>query len=101
MSWELILLLAALTYGSRAAALVLLPPVPERVRLVLDRMPSALFAGLAAHSIVQPGVGLVEMPILAATAGAVVAAPFRSLPICLLAGVGAYLLATISTAQHM
>ena len=92
MSWELILLLAAITYGSRAAALLLLPSLPHRLRVVLDRMPSALFAGLAAHSLVQPGLGLVEMPILAATAGAVVAAPLRSLPICLLSGVAAYLL---------
>ena len=92
MSWELILLLGAITYGSRAAALVLLPSLPHRTRVVLDRMPSALFAGLAVHSLVQPGVGLVEVPILAATAGAVVAAPLRSLPACLLAGVAAYLL---------
>ena len=91
MSWELIVLLGALTYASRASALVLLPSLPHGVRLVLDRVPAALFAGLATHSLVQPGVGLVEAPVLAATAGAVAVAPLRSLPLSLVAGVGAYL----------
>lgn len=90
MSWEFVLILAAITYGSRAAALVFLPSLPHRVRVVLDRMPSALFAGLAAHSLVVPGVGLVEAPILAATAGAIAVSPMRSLLICLVAGVAAY-----------
>lgn len=92
MTWELIAVLAALTYASRAAALVFLPPLPQRVRVVLDRMPAALFAGLAAHSLVEPGVGLAAGPIIAATAGAVAAAPFRSLLGCLVAGVAAYVL---------
>jgi len=90
VSWELIAVLAAITYGSRIAALVLLPSMPRDIRRVLDRMPPALFAGLAAHSLVIPGVGLVETPVLAATAGAIVVSPLRSLPICLLAGVAAY-----------
>lgn len=92
MSWELIAILGALTYASRAAALVFLPSLPEGVRLVLDRMPSALFAGLAVHSLVQPGVGLVGAPILTATAAAVAVAPLRSLLICLLVGVFGYVL---------
>lgn len=92
MTWELIVVLAVITYGSRVAALVLLPSLPDRVRVVLDRMPSALFAGLAAHSVIVPGVGLVEAPILAAAAGAIAVGPLRSLPICLVAGVVAYLL---------
>lgn len=90
MSWELIALLALITYGSRAAALVVLPSLPHEVRVVLDRMPAALFAGLAAHSLVVPGAGLVGAPILAAAAGAIVVAPLRSLPVCLVAGVAAY-----------
>lgn len=90
MSWELILVLGALTYASRAAALVLLPSLPTGVRQVLDRMPAGLFAGLAMHSLIQPGTGLADAPILAATAGAVAVAPFRSLPACLIAGVVGY-----------
>jgi len=92
MTWELIVVLGAITYGSRALALVLLPSLSHEVRVILDRMPAALFAGLAAHSLVVPGTGLVDAPIIAAAAGAVIAAPLRSLPICLVAGVAAYLL---------
>ncbi len=95
MTWELVLVLAAITYASRAAALVVLPSLPHAVRVVLDRMPSALFAGLAVHSLVVPGTGFVDAPTLAATAGAVAAAPLRSLPLCLVAGVGAYLAWTL------
>jgi branched-subunit amino acid transport protein len=92
MTWELVVVLALITYGSRASALVFLPSLPHDVRLVIDRLPSALFAALAAYSLVVPGVGLVDTSILAATAGAIVVAPARSLPICLAAGIAAYLL---------
>jgi branched-subunit amino acid transport protein len=87
---ELILVIAAITLVSRAAAVVLLPPLPERVRVILDRMPAALFAGLAAHSLVVPGAGLADGHTLAAALGALVAAPRRSLPLCLVAGVAGY-----------
>jgi branched-subunit amino acid transport protein len=90
MSWELLLVIAAITYASRAGALVLLPAPSARVRAVIDRIPPALFAGLAAHSLVEPGVGLADPATLAAAAGALVVAPLRSLPICLVAGVAAY-----------
>lgn len=90
MSWELVAVLGGLTYASRVAALVFLPSLPDRMRVVLDRMPAALFAGLAMHSLVRPGEGLEETSILAATAGAVAVAPFRSLLLCLVAGVAAY-----------
>jgi branched-subunit amino acid transport protein len=90
MSWELILILAAITYGSRAAALAFLPRLPNRVRLVIDRMPPALFAGLAVHSLVAPGGGLTDAATLAGAVAAVAVAPFRSLLICLIAGVAAY-----------
>lgn len=93
MSWELVLVLGALTYASRASALVLIPSLPLQVRVVLDRMPAALFAGLAAHALVEPGVGLVDAPILAATAAALVVTPLRSLLFCLLAGVAGYVVA--------
>ena len=91
MSWELILILAAITYGSRAAALVFLPRLPDRARAVIDRMPPALFAGLAVHSLVNPGGGLTDAATLAGAAAAVAVAPLRSLLVCLVAGVAAYL----------
>jgi branched-subunit amino acid transport protein len=90
MTWELILLIGTITFASRAAAVVLLPPLPPRVRDVLDRMPAALFAGLAAHSLVIPGAGLVDASVLAAAFGALLVAPRKSLPLCLVAGLAAY-----------
>jgi branched-subunit amino acid transport protein len=91
VNWQLILLLGVITYASRAAALVLLPSLPERVRDILDRMPTPIFAGLAVHSIVTAGGTLVDAPTLAGAAAAVLAAPLRSFPVCLLAGVAGYL----------
>lgn len=90
MSLELLVVLAALTYASRIAAIGLLPAPSTRVRHVIDRMPPALFAALAAHSLVEPGVGLAQPSMLAAAGGALVAAPLRSLPACLVAGVACY-----------
>jgi len=90
VTWELVLLLAAITYVSRAAAMLLLPPLPDRVRAVLDRMPPALFAGLAAQAVVVPGVGLGDSATIAGAIGALLVAPRRSLLACLVAGVVAY-----------
>lgn len=90
MTFELILVLAVLTYGSRALPLVALPPLPYRLRSVVDRVPPALFAGLAVNSLVLPGPGLAPGEVLAAALGALVVAPFRSLPVCLAAGLVAY-----------
>lgn len=90
MSWDLILVLAAITYGSRAAALLFLPRLPEGVRTVIDRMPPALFAGLAVHSLIAPGGTLADAATLAGAVAAVAVSPFRSLLICLVAGIAAY-----------
>lgn len=97
MSWGLIIVLAAITYASRASALVLLPSLPERVRNILDRMPAALFAGLAVHSMVIAGGTLVDAATLAGAAAAAVVAPFRSLPVCLVAGVVGYVVWSLVT----
>ena len=70
MTLELILALAVMTYASRALALAYLPPLPARVATILDRMPPALFAGLAAHALIGPQGGLAGPPVLAAAAGA-------------------------------
>jgi branched-subunit amino acid transport protein len=95
VTWELVLAIGAITFASRASSLVLLPQLPARVRHVLDRMPAAIFAGLAAHSLVVPG-GLADIHTLAAAAGAVTAAPLRSLPLCLVAGLGGYVLGDLA-----
>ncbi len=91
MSLEVVLVLALITYASRAAAIVLLPPPSPRVRQMLDRVPPALFAGLAAQSLIVPGDGLVATPTIAGAIGALVVSPRRSLPLCLVAGVLAFI----------
>jgi branched-subunit amino acid transport protein len=90
MTPELILGLAIMTFGSRALALAYLPALPERLGVILDRMPPALFAGLAAISLVNSDGAVAGTPILAAAGGALLASPRRSLPVCLAAGLIAY-----------
>jgi branched-subunit amino acid transport protein len=90
MTPELIVALGVMTYASRALALAYLPPLPARLATILDRMPPALFAGLAAHALIGPGGDLADAPVLAAALGALVAAPLRSLPTCLVTGLVAY-----------
>ncbi len=93
MSWGLIVLLGVLTYASRALAVVFLPHLPMRARAALDRMPPALFAGLAAQALVGPGASVADPRVLAAAAGALIVTPMRSLAICLAAGLATYLVA--------
>jgi branched-subunit amino acid transport protein len=95
VSWGLILALAALTFGTRALALVALPAPPTRFTAMLDRIPPALFAGLAASALLDADGGLVAAPVLAAAAGALIVAPRRSLPLCLVAGLLAYGIVTV------
>lgn len=97
MSPELLLALAALTYASRASALALLPTLPPVTARVLDRMPAPLFAGLAVASLLDPEGRLAGAPVLAASGGALLVAPLRSLPLCLLAGLAGYGLALLAT----
>jgi hypothetical protein len=93
VSWELIAILAVFTYGSRAAVLALLPQMSASIAAVLERMPSPLFAGLAASALITPQGSIVDVAVLAGTAGAILVAPRRSLPLCLVAGIAAYVLA--------
>jgi branched-subunit amino acid transport protein len=96
MTWELVLAAGAITFLSRASSVVLLPQLPARVRHVLDRMPAAIFAGLAAHSLLLPGGALADIHTLAAAAGAVLVAPRRSLPLCLVAGLASYVVGDLA-----
>jgi branched-subunit amino acid transport protein len=83
--------IAALTYGSRALALVLMPHPPERFRAVLDRIPAPLFASLAALALID-GDGLARGTTLLAAGGALAATPTRSLLWVLVGGLAGYLL---------
>ena len=90
MTPELALVIAAITYGSRAMALAFLPPMPPRLARIFDRMPAPLFAGLAAQALVGPAGDVAAPEVLAAAGGAIVVSPLRSLPACLVAGLAAW-----------
>ena len=83
--------IAAITYGSRAASLVFLPRPTGRIEQVLGRMPAPIFASLATLALFTDNGALVTAPVLTAALGALVAAPRRSLAICLVGGVAGYL----------
>ena len=89
MSIGLIVVIALLTYGSRALALVLMPDPPARVQMVLDRIPAPLFAALAATSLIEDGA-FVATSTLTAALFALAASPTRSLLWVLVAGVAGY-----------
>jgi branched-subunit amino acid transport protein len=90
MSPLLLLTIALITYGSRAAAVVLLPRPGARFETMLSRIPAAIFAGLATATLIGEGGTLAGPPILGAAAGALVATPARSLLLCLLGGTLGY-----------
>ena len=95
MTLPVVVALAAITYGSRLSAMVLLPRPSAAVEAVLSRVPAAIFASLATLSLVTPERQLVDVPILIATAAAVLAAPRRSFALCLAAGLAGYAVATL------
>jgi hypothetical protein len=82
--------IALITYASRAAALVFLPRPGARVEAVLGRMPAPIFASLATLTLIGDDRSLAGGPILCAAAGALIAAPRRSLAVCLIGGVAGY-----------
>jgi branched-subunit amino acid transport protein len=90
-----VLALAAITYGSRLSAMVLLPRPSGRIEAVLASVPAAIFASLAMLSLITPERQLVAPPILVATAAAVLVAPRRSFALCLAAGIAGYAVAVL------
>ena len=95
MSLVLVVALAAVTYGSRLSAMVLLPRPSGSVEAVLSRVPAAIFASLATLSLITPERQLVGGPILVATAAAVLVTPRRSFALCLAAGIVGYAVAAV------
>ena len=55
MSPLLLVAIALITYGSRAAAVVLLPRPGARFETVLSRIPAAIFGGLATATLLGEG----------------------------------------------
>jgi branched-subunit amino acid transport protein len=92
---ELILVIAAITFGSRVLAMAVLPAVPPRLARLLDRMPAPLFAGLAVQALIGPDGWVAPPAVLAAAGGALVVSPWRSLPVCLVAGLAAWAVASL------
>jgi branched-subunit amino acid transport protein len=88
--------LAAITYGSRLAAMAMLPRPTGRIEAILARVPPAIFASLATLSLITPERTLVQTPILIAALGALLAAPRRSFALCLVAGVAGYLIGEVA-----
>jgi branched-subunit amino acid transport protein len=72
-----LLAIALITYGSRAAAVVLLPRPGARFEMILSRIPAAIFASLATATLLGDG-------------GALLASPARSLLLCLIGGAIGY-----------
>ena len=82
--------IAAITYGSRLAAMAILPRPTGRLEEVLSRVTPAIFASIATLSLITEQPGLVEGPILLAALGALVVSPRRSFALCLVAGLAGY-----------
>lgn len=88
--WLLIALVAGMTFLSRAAAVVLLPPAEGRILEFVNRLPAPLFAGLAMFSLVGDATSFPDYSTIAAAVGALIAAPRRSLGLTLAAGLTAF-----------
>ena len=90
MSALSLVLVALLTYASRAVSLVLLPRPNPRIEAVLARIPGPIFASLAAAMLLTDVRSFVTAPTLWAAGGALLASPARSLLGCLLGGAIGY-----------
>jgi hypothetical protein len=95
MSSLVLVAIAAITYGSRAASLVFLPRPGGRFEAVLARMPAPIFAGLATATLVTGDRSLVGGPIVCAALGALLVSPARSLLFCLIGGAAGYALGAL------
>jgi hypothetical protein len=85
-----LVVVALLTYASRAVSLVLLPRPSARIEAVLARIPGPIFASLAAAMLITDARSFVAGPTLWAAAGALLASPSRSLLACLIGGAAGY-----------
>ena len=96
MSALVLAIIVAITYGSRAASLALLPRAGARFEAILARMPAPIFAGLATATLLTGDRALVDGPILWAALGALLLSPTRSLLFCLIGGAAGYALGTLA-----
>jgi hypothetical protein len=82
--------IAAITYGSRLAAMAVLPMPSGRIETIRERVVPSIFASIATLSLITDQPGVVEAPILLAAGAALLAAPRRSFALCLVAGLAGY-----------
>ena len=87
-----VVLVAAVTVGSRIAALTALPAPTGRAADVIGRLPAPLFAALAAVSLAGSPAGIDDPALLAASLFALVSSPRRSLLTTLVAGLAGFAL---------
>jgi hypothetical protein len=92
MSPLLLVAIALLTYGSRAASLALLPRPSGRLEVILGRMPAPIFASLATLTLITEDGAPTRGPILVAALGALLLSPKRSLALCLIGGIAGFAL---------
>jgi branched-subunit amino acid transport protein len=85
-----LVLIALITYASRAIAVVLLPRPSARFETILARIPAAIFASLATATLLGEGGALPGPPVLGAAAGALLASPARALLPVLIGGAVGY-----------
>ena len=91
MSVFTLLAVAAVTVGSRVAALALLPPPPGTLAGLVARLPAPLFAALAALSLTGSEAGAQDPAMLAALGCALLVSRWSSLLLTLAAGLSGYL----------
>jgi branched-subunit amino acid transport protein len=83
----LIVVVAAITYLSRAAAVVFLPSARGYLLGLVRRIPAPLFAGLAVFAFIGDEVLWPDPSTIAAVVAAVLVSPKRSLGLTLAAGI--------------
>jgi hypothetical protein len=96
VSLSLLIAAAAITIGSRVAALAVLPPPRGPVAALVRRLPAPLFAALAALSL-SGNDGSAALPAMLAAVGCAVAVAlrWRSLLLILGAGLAGFLAASL------
>ena len=95
MSPLLVATIALITYGSRAAALAILPRPNGRLEVVLGRMPAPIFTSLATLTLITEEGAPTGGPILIASLGALLVSPKRSLAVSLVGGIAGFAVGTL------
>jgi hypothetical protein len=95
MSALLLLAVAAITVGSRVAALAVLPPPQGAAADLVRRLPAPLFAALAALSLTGSDSGITNPAMLTAVCCALLSTRWSSLLITLMAGLGGFAVASL------